>query len=179
MNTRIVRPALFALIAAPAFLLPALGQVFSFSYSDSSNAGTGSLVVSGGNAVSGSFTVTTGSMIGIWNLTPGSGQTPPLFSGVYMFYDNKVNPSQNPSLTSGGLMFSNGSGSYVNLYSNAASDYSFLAFKSGESNYATGANGSLHGGFSLTQVPEPATEAAFVACGLLAFGAFRLRRKQA
>jgi hypothetical protein len=38
---------------------------------------------------------------------------------------------------------------------------------------------SINGRMQVSAVPEPATEAAVVAGGLLAFGAFRLRRKQA
>jgi len=136
---------------------------YDLTYTDGgANAGTGSIDVVGGVAVSGSFTVTAGTATGTWTLSPGAG-----VAGGFQ-WDNVVNPTSDPFLTSGGLLFTSG-GNELNLWGTGPGQYDLWG------NLGGGYNPVSSGGIAtLTAVPEPTTMVAG-AMLLLPFGVSTLR----
>jgi len=102
------------------------------------NAGSGTLDVEVGYAVSGDFLVTKGLAAGSWTLiggtpaSPGSGLSP----GNHFNYDNMVALGSDPFLTgNGGLLFSDGLGDELNIWANGPGTYCMWAANSAGTYY--------------------------------------------
>jgi hypothetical protein len=129
-------------------------------------------------AVSGSITVTPGSMLflsGTWALYQNpNGMNASYSPSGYFIYDNLIMPNANPMDTYPGLLFRQASNGYeVNLYSDGADTYILY------DNYGRHVNGRMTvvdppGPNAPTVVPEPATMLAG-ALLLLPFGISTIR----
>ena len=102
------------------------------------NAGSGSLDVEVGYAVSGNFVVTEGLAAGNWTLaggtpsSPGSGLSP----GGHFNYDNMVSLGSDLFLTgTGGLLFTDGLGDELNIWANGPGTYCMGAANSAGTYY--------------------------------------------
>ena len=131
---------------------------------DGNNAGSGTIDVEGGYAVSGSFMVTAGLATGYWTLTGGTPST--AGSGTspngYFNYDNMVFLGSDPYLTTtGGLLFTDGLGDQLNLWADSPGTYSMWAVNSSGTYYVeagsypgfSGATG--YGTSTITNAPTP------------------------
>ncbi|MBV8774972.1 MAG: hypothetical protein JO166_21955 [Deltaproteobacteria bacterium] len=142
--------------------------IFDFAFSIGADTGVGSLntVDIGGGAfaaVGGSLTVTGGLDIGSYVLFPGGPGVTISPSGAFAF-DDVLYPVSDPYLDVWGLLFTGG-GLEVNVWGNAAGNYSFYSYNNSSYNVADTAVAP----FSAIPVSEPATLWVFGA-GLLGLG---------
>ncbi len=163
-----------AALAATAFLFSAHNadaSLFDFTYTGGGVTGSGELtanLIAPGEyeAVSGTDTVAGGIVNGTLTLflNPSSPAAQNSSSG-YFTYDNLLFTNLDPSVNGNGLLFVDGAGREVNLFSTGPGAY--LHYDN------TGFNQAVS--FTLTEVPEPASIAT-IGLGLLAIGFIRQRR---
>ena len=159
MKSAIVAAALACAMSAQA------GLLYNITYTDGgANVASGVIDVAGGLAISGTLNVTAGAASGSWLLLPGAG------SDGSFSWDNAVNPASDPFLTSGGLLFGNGT-SEVNLWGTGPGTYDFYGNIGGNWNPV-----SDRGVATIAPVPEPAAYGAIAGLGLLGFARWRRTR---
>jgi hypothetical protein len=150
---RILAALVLSLVAGAAH-----AQTFAFSYSGVGVTGSGTLtaeLIAPGEyvVVAGTDTATGGGVNGVLTLlfNPGSPNETNSPSG-YFIYDNLLFPDGNPVVSNGGLLFTNGTGGEVNIYSNGPSDYVYYD--------NTGFNEPIS--IDPSAVPEPAAFALLI-----------------
>jgi hypothetical protein len=160
--------ALFLTLAAGA----AHAQTFVFSYVGAGVSGSGTLTTTllapGQYAVIGGTDVATGGGVnGTLTLLVNSASPNEAYSpSGYFLYDDLLFPNGDPLVSNGGLLFGNGAGGEVNLYSNGPDDYVYYD--------NTGYNVPIT--FDPSMVPEPAAFAIFIP-GLAGLVHIRRRRR--
>ncbi len=121
---RILAALLLSLVAGAAH-----AQTFVFSYSGVGVSGSGTLTanqIAPGEyvVVAGTDTAIGGGVSGVLSLIVNPNSPNELYSpSGYFLFDNVLLPSSDPLITNGGLLFGDGTGGEVNLYSNGPDAY--------------------------------------------------------
>jgi hypothetical protein len=164
MKTKLLGFLSVVLFAVP--VIAAADQVYDFTYTDANATVTGTLDVSGGQALSGSGTITSTAYLGgsepitlVTLSTPGvnnlgGGNLSYRFGGGTDLIGDTVFNSSDPWVDTQGLVFLIGGpgDNGFNIWANSTSPGgSYTGFVAGNSNY-----GSANGTFTATPVPLPA-----------------------
>ena len=146
-------------------------EIFKFTYSGGGVLGSGTVTAqqvapNTWLAISGTDTTTGGAISGTLSLAANPNSPAELYSASgYFIYDNLLYPGQDPVIDNGGLLFINGTGDEVNLFSygpDAYTHYDNTAF-------------NVPITFEQSRVPEPASLAALGA-GLAGLTLMRRRK---
>jgi hypothetical protein len=155
--------------------------LYAITFSDAGaiNVGSGQINVENGFAVSGYFNITSGILLGAWNLTGGTAAYPGFLtspSGAFNYNNavylgsNPEYPAASPFLDQYGLLFTDASGDEFNFWGNSDGTYTIYGVVNGN-RY----NPQTIGVATITVAPEPANLAT-LALLLVPAGVF-LRRK--
>lgn len=183
MKTKLLRLLSLALLAGPA--IAAADQIYDWTYTDANVTATGTLDVSGGQALSGTGTVTSSAYLGgsetltlVTLSTPGvnnlgGGNLSYRFGGGTDLIGDTIFNSSDPWVSTNGLVFIIGgpNDNGLNIWANSGSPGgSYTGFIAGDSNYEGGT-----GTFTATPVPLPAA-AWLLLSGLAGMGLMGRRR---
>jgi hypothetical protein len=162
---------------ALAIALPAHAELFSFTYQGDLNNATGVVQAQDlGNgqflATSGTLNVSTGEMIGTFDLIPGGPVSFLSPTGTFLV-DNVIEPNSASVFTYGGLLF----GAFnqeINIYSVAPGQFKFDFFNGNYNSIDPGT-----GTVALTAaVPEPSSTALVLAGAAIMLGLMRRKRSR-
>ncbi len=154
MKTRMIIASALA-SAAVAAAAQADNIHYSFTYTGSTASAYGWLEIIGGVATDGSCTVTNSAVMdGTYSFVGGAGN-----NGVFI-WDNLVNVSGNPQLTSAGLLFTSG-GNQINIWGNSPGNYSMWGWNGGYTPQDD------NGVFETTKIPAPGALALIGVAGLV------------
>jgi hypothetical protein len=183
MKTKLLGLIYLALLTGPA--IAAADQVYDFTYTDGGVSATGTLDVSGGQAVSGTGTITSSTYLGgsesltlVTLSTPGvsnlgGGNLSYRFGGGTDLIGDTIFNSSDPWVSTNGLVFLVGGpgDNGFNVWANGTSPGgSYTGFIAGDTNYE-----SATGTFTATPVPLPAA-AWLLLSGLAGMGLMGRRR---
>ena len=163
-------------------------DLYDYSYVGEGVAATGQLTLDGTFAVGGYIDVTSGPVLGTFNLftwaIPGENSIR-LTDGTDLIVDNKVDFGSNPPVDSDGLAFVSGyvdAGGHpiegLNLYGNGASSYGLWGAGDAGGYGVPNVSGTLE--FTpVSAVPEPSMLAMIAMCGLALVSLNRNRQQKA